>query len=331
MAVLVLFPVPAALAGSDESPDSPRDRVARMSAAEKRDLQQKQDRFYQLAPDEQDRLRRLHQSVSNDSQADRLRGVMERYTSWLKTLPSGQRADLLSLKKNDRVAEIKRLIEEQEKRRLRSLVAHELSDEDLAAIIKWLDDFVRRRESDILAKMPSMLKERFQRSDDPKERGMLLYMMAMRPGPRRDGQRGDMLRPDAEDIERLKSSLSPKAQQELQKAQRAGRLNELAQQWMRAAMYRKLVPRVDRDKLKQFYHELPSEERERLENLPPQAMISELTRRYHAHRQGLPFGGRGGVWRGRGYMGRPGERKPPRGGRPFVPQLDQPTPPQRED
>jgi len=85
-----------------------------MSATEKKELQQKQDRFHRLAREEQNRLRRLHQGMSEDPQADRLRSVMERYTSWLKTLPSGQRADLLGLPQNDRVAEIKRLIEEQE-------------------------------------------------------------------------------------------------------------------------------------------------------------------------------------------------------------------------
>jgi hypothetical protein len=158
--------------------------------------------------------------------------------------------------------------------------------------------------------------------------------MAMRP----DGQRGNMLRPSAEDIERLKSSLSPKARQELQKAQEAGRLSELALHWMRAAVYRKFVPRVDRDKLKQFYNELPSEERERLENLPPEAMISELTRRFHAHRfdpfkdlRKAPFGWQGGGRRSRGYPGRIGERKPVRGGRPFVPQPDQRRTPKREN
>jgi len=300
-----------------------------MSATEKKELQQKQDRFHRLAREEQNRLRRLHQGMSEDPQADRLRSVMERYTSWLKTLPSGQRADLLGLPQNDRVAEIKRLIEEQEKRRLRSLVTHELSDEDLAAIVTWMDDYVKRHEREILAKLP-MLKEPFKRTEDPKRRAGIL-MMALRPGFRRDDQRGDMLRPDAEDIERLTSSLSPKARQELQKAQQAGRLNELAQQWMRAAMYRRFVPRVDRDTLRKFYNELPSEERERLENLPPEAMISELTRRFHAQRMGRPFGWQGGGRRGHGYRGRPGERKPMPGGGPFAPQPDTRKTPQREN
>jgi len=299
-----------------------------MSAAEKKELQQKQDRFYRLAPEQQDRLRRLHQGVSNDAQADRLRGVMERYTSWLKTLDPGQRADLLTRPPKDRVDEIKRLIEEQEKRRLRTFMARELSDADLAAIAEWMDDYIRRHESDILANMPPMLKERFRESDDLRKRGMLLYMMAPPPGLRKGGPRGDMPRPDEADIERLASELSIKAQRELEKAKQARRLNELAQHWMWAAVFRKAAS----GKLRQFYNDLPPEERERLENLSGKEMLSELTRQFHAHRMGLPAGRQGRGWRGRGgYQGRPGERRPPLGGRPFAPQPDQRKTPQREN
>jgi len=319
-----------AVADSQDSRATVVDRLDKMPVADKKELQRKQERFYNLSYDDQENLRNLHRDINNDKNADHLRGVMERYTSWLKTLPSGQRADLLNLQPDERIKMIKGLMQKEHTSRLRGIVAHELADKDLVAILRWMDEFVRRHEQEILAKMP-MLKDKMAQVDDPRRRQLLIHL-AIRFG------RKDVLRPTNEDIERLKSQLSHKAQQELDRAQREGRLSELAQRWMRAAIYSKRTSQpVDREELRKFYNDLATRDpktREYLESLPPERMLAELTRMYNTHHfeqffgaDKPPFGRPGGVWRGRGQHGRSGERKPPYGGlQPRSPQNNNRTP-----
>jgi hypothetical protein len=327
---LVFLVAEPVLAGSEDSRTVVVERLDEMSAAEKKELLRMQERFYRLSPEERARLWDLHRDISNDRHAVRLRGVMERYTSWLKTLPSGQRADLLSLPPKERIETIKSLMQKQHTSRLRGIVTPELADEDLVAIVKWMDDYVKRHEQEILERMP-MLKERIEQVDDPKRRQLLIQVAL------RFSRRKDMLRPDKEDIERLRSQLSQKARQELDKAQQDGHLPELAQRWMRAAMYSKRISLpVDREELRRFYNEMASKDpktREYLESLPPERMLAELTRMYNAHRfeqffgSGRPpFGRPGSGWRGQGHRGRSGERKPPFGGLPGPPKDNRQVP-----
>lgn len=322
------------MAASEDSRTAVVNRLDVMSAAEKKELQRKQERFYRLSPEEQAHLWKLHRDISNDRRADHLRGVMERYTNWLRTLPSGQRADLLSLPPKERIETIKNLMQKQHTSGLRGIVAHELADEDLVAIVKWMDDFVRRHEREILDSMP-MLKEKMAQVDDPKRRELLIHVAL------RFSARKDVLRPGKEDIDRLRSQLSPKARQELDRAQQNGHLAELAQRWMRAAIYSKRISApVDRDELRKFYNEVASKDpktREYLESLRPERMLAELTRMYNTHRfeqffgaDKPPFIRPGSGRRGRGYRGRSGDRKPPFGGlspRPTSENRNVPEPP----
>jgi hypothetical protein len=304
-----------------ESTGQVRARLETMSAEAKSLLDSKQQQFYRLSEAEQEHLRRLHVDLNSSPEGQQLRGVMERYVNWLKTLPSGQRAELLSLAPEDRLREIKRLLQEQEAVRMRGFVARELSDADLKAISSWMEDFVRRQEAEILDKQP-LLKERLARERDSRKRWLLIYM-AVRMGPSRD-----LLRPTPEDLERLKGQLSKEAQQELDKARQEGKLVELAERWMRATMFsRRFVPQVSPEELQRFYEQdLEPREREYLESLPAERMQGELTRMYHAHRfrtmmetelpgfprPGGPWGGRGGPRSG--SPGKPGGFGPPGGG-----------------
>jgi hypothetical protein len=105
---------------------------------------------------------------------------------------------------------------------------------------------------------------------------MFLYFV-LRRGPIRD-----MLRPGMEDIHRLKAFLSARARSQLEEAQQAGHLEELAQRWMRAAMSsKKAAPSVEKEQLRDFYHKaIDAKQREYLESLPPERMRFELLRMY---------------------------------------------------
>ncbi len=213
---------------------------------------------------------------------------------------------MLSLPPADRVSEIKRLLQEQTAARMRSYVSRKLSDDDLRAIASWMEEIIKHREPDILERSP-MLKEHLAGIPDTKRRLQALVFMVQRMGPRRD-----WLQPTQEEIQRLKSQLSPEAQQDLEKAKAEGRLPELAEAWMRAAMFSRFAgPPVDKEQLRKFYkEELDPDQRAYLESLPPERMQSELVKQYYAHR-----------FRRDGFREWPGGRKPGPGFRGFPPRF----------
>jgi hypothetical protein len=287
---------PAALAVSPDAANGAAAKIpATMSPAEKKELQSKQERFYRLDPAAQDRLRRLHDDLSQAPDAARLQSVLTRYAGWLQTLPSGQRADLLSLPPAERIAEIRRVLQEQTASRMRSYVPRKLSDDDLRTIASWVEQMVQRREPELLERMPAF-KEHLDNISDAKRRIQALAFMVHRSGFRRD-----WLHPTAEEIDQLKTQLSAEARQDLDKAKAEGRLPELTDAWTRAAMFSRLTgPPADKEQLRKFFNEeLDPQQREFLESLPPERMQAELVRMYYAHR-----------FRRDGYRDWPGLRKP---------------------
>jgi hypothetical protein len=307
--VLLRVAAPVAYAESPRSPVDNRALIEAMSPAEKMELERKCDRFYGMGKAEQTKLRKLHQQLERHAHTDHLRNVMQRYAEWLKTLPSGQRSELLSLPPQERIAEIKRLMQERETWQMRHFFSREqLADEDLEAIGKWLDDFIAKHEEELLDKVP-MFRERISGLSDPAKRRLLLYF-GLRMNPRRD-----LFQPTNEEIGELELRLSEQARQQLSEAREDNRYGELAQAWLRAALYSKrLSPPVDREAMHKYFNEvLDARQREYFESLPPQRMEFELTRMYQAHQlreyfgDDLPsfFGRAGGGFRGRGGGPRP--------------------------
>ncbi|MCH5374855.1 MAG: hypothetical protein JJ992_12845, partial [Planctomycetes bacterium] len=243
-------------------------QLAEMSAAEKQELEDKRERFYALPEEEQQRLRQVHRDLCLAPDGEKLKHVMERYSKWLRSLPSGQRAELLSLPPESRLEQIKLLLQQQEQWRMRNYVMRELSADDLAVIVKWVEEVVTEHQDEILKRLPHM-QERWE-SIDPSRRAQALAFAALMGAK-------DLLRPSDEDLQRLKGKLSESSKQELAKAEREGRLGDLAERWMRAAMFsRRSGPQVPREELQRFYEELDARQREYLENLPAERMEQEL-------------------------------------------------------
>ena len=87
--------------------DVARQQIQEMSPGQRETAQRNQERFKQLPKQEQDRLRAMHDSISKTPDGEQLRQVMLRYHEWLKTLPAGERFDLLSLPPEKRIEQIK--------------------------------------------------------------------------------------------------------------------------------------------------------------------------------------------------------------------------------
>ncbi len=332
----MLILVVAGWTEGDPADSEARQRLSAMSAAEKQELDAKRARFYAMPENDQQRLRQVHRDLSEADDREQLQQIMQNYAKWLRSLQSGARAELVSLPPESRIERIKQLLPEQESWRMRKYAMSELTPDDRAVIVKWMEEFVSAHEEQILERMPHW-KQRWD-SFPPAQRLNMLIFAATAIRPVRE-----LLLPTEEQMNQLKKQLSGSARQELSRAEKEGRLPELAERWLRAALLsRHAPPQVSREELQQFYADLDQRRREYLENMSAERMEQELTRLYHFERyrrffdaERAPFSRSGESWRGRPRGGRSGTDRPdgdrppgpPSGDRPGMPRFGPPGDP----
>lgn len=267
------------------------EKIASLSAEQKRDLQNKWDRFQELDPAEQDHLRELHSQISEHEDSERLVGVLQRYHEWLKTLSASKRAELLQMPAADRLAEIKRIKQETADQNFRRSFGQEIRMEDVG---KWIDSLVKDREAEWISKLPEDRRQALEQIPD--ETARRRYLLMSNAG--RSGQLLMSLKPTEEELDRFVNSLPPNVKDRLNSEADLQQRTERVEDLVRAAMFmRRPPPEFAPEDLEKFFAELPQEDREMLERLPAERMQYELRRRYF---QSMGFD------RGRG--GRPGRR-----------------------
>ena len=264
---------------------------------QKEELLRKKERFDSLSDEEKRKLRELHDSITKSQDAPELEKVMTRFCDWLKTLSSGQRAELLDLPPDKRIARIKEIMSQQEAARFREYTGN-LPENDRDRIYKFLEEFIARHEDQIKDRMPRELRDRLRHLDEEGRKRMLIGALQNR---RNDS---DMPFPAREDFEKLLANLSPETQKQLEQARTPEEKQERTRELVRAAIWSRMFPPVSEEELRKFYTGLPVEARERLEPLDPEQMNRELRRMYYADK-----------FRERGPWGEGGPRGgPPRGG-----------------
>lgn len=302
--VLVLLAAPA-IAETPVTAD-----LSSLSAEAKQELLKKKERFEQLSPDEQTRLRKFHAELAGSPDGNRLQHVLTHYHDWLRTLKPLERDELLSLPAEERIERIRKLMAEQEKTRFRQM-ADNVPPEDLEAILKWLEDFAESHRERILENMPPDMRRRFEEIEEPaRRRGMLVFAMRMR-GP--GAPNLPPLQPTQEDFNKLVPRLSAQSQEMLKKTPQSG---ELVKEWIRAAVASKWNAQISNEKLSEFFRDLPATERQELEKLPADELRGRLIKLYFASQQRRD-GGRPWLPPGPGGDGRgPSPFVRPDGGRP---------------
>src|SRR5437667_3847889 len=141
-------------AGADDSYVQNAARLEKMTADQKDDLRRKKMRFDGLSSDEQQKLRDLHGSISNDSNSKELLETDKSYSRWLATLDSSERSTLLDIKDpQQRITRIKELMQQQEERRFRDYAGN-LPEEDRSAIYKWLGEWAIAHADEIREQLP---------------------------------------------------------------------------------------------------------------------------------------------------------------------------------
>ena len=316
--------------------------VQEMSLVEKEKLRKKWDHFKGLDQGAKEKNRLLYQQVVAHPQGERLHQVMVRYHEWLSGLRSSQRADLLSLPPDERIARIQNIIREQEQRKFAELLEKELPANDLTSISKWLEELwarvarkIEANEEEIMASLGSEHKTFLEQISDPQQRrrmiaiGMLLGRFDSTESPLTE------LLSMQEDFPRLREQLSSRGQELFDQAEGPTEQIVLVRQWIRAASMsrRKALPRVSDETLEAFRRgelatdsnpefKLKPEDQERLEHLSGERLKQQLKWYYYRYRGDLEPGGssRSGSRVGRGGGGRRGSSRPGGSGRPRPPE-----------
>ena len=299
--------LPADRAAADPQPKAKDDygqvvaRLEALSPEEKTKILQKKERFDALSATEQDRLRQLHRELTQRQDGDRLFGVLERYNDWLKTLTAAQQAELMGLPIEQRLGKIKELQRVQIQSHFYEL-SLQLEKEDIETIYAWMEDFVTRRQDEILAKIDPRFAAQIIATPSPQYRRYLLVRTVF--AFRRSANSQPPVSPTDADLTALAAQLSPTLKFELVTQKTDENRRSLVMTCARYAVYARYAPPPPSDEeLSRFYSSklLSPEDRERVEKLEPRQMKRELIQLYNRNRF-------------RGGKDRAGQREPQSGG-----------------
>jgi hypothetical protein len=312
-----------ATTSAEESPAELRRRIENMSPEEKEQLRQRQDRFKILAPAEQQRILKLHEALEHDPNGAQLRGLMQRYYEWLKTLPSYRRAELLALDPKERVERVKQIYEEQAR-----INARRLSPKDTEGLLQWMEDYAAKRESRFLGTVSEQTQEQLKKMDPPARSRAVMWWSWQRWLM---GGHGRLPQLDESDLAELRSRLSPETRERLEALSPAEQRKtivawiqeESRNRWGSRRTPGKPSP-IDEEELVSFFEdELSDPERDRLMTLPGDEMQRELRKMYLMRHRPEPPPRPG---EGPGHFRGP---PPPYGDRPYFrgPEKEPPEPP----
>jgi hypothetical protein len=269
----------AATAPTAEELAARRAKIAAMDSAQRQELLRRYERFSQLAPAEQKRLRDLQAEISADPQAARLHQVLERYHEWLKTITPSQRATLAELPPDKRVDEIERI--QRHQRTAQRL--EQLTSQDTREIRRWVYDLVKQHRAEVIAAMSEPDRRKFNKQDKTSADRWLIYRIFRES------------RVTPQDIERLAERLSDSARAELAADASPQAQRRLVGTWIFGLLYRSGSWRGDRrvnpligDELLEFLqNDVPPAEREQLLKRPREEMLRELRKMYfeRGHRE----------------------------------------------
>ena len=300
--------------GADE--EATKSRLESLSVTEREELRRKSEDFAKLDQSEQDRMRQLHVAINSSEDSAQLQSVMLNYHEWLKTLAANQRSELLKLPADERIDQIKQLMEEQRQQRFRDLVRTQLPAEDVRAIFGWLDQYSLNHQDELLELLPETSRQRIQQSRASPSMQRKMMMMAL-------GSRGDEVQlpaPTDEEFEKLNETLSGNAQKALAELPSRAEKMKLVREWVRAGVASRMTPQISRERLMEFYREYrerttDKKRVEELDSLPPEKFYEEVTKMYFRSRghwrhwrDGDHRGGPRGGWDGRDRDGRDRDR-----------------------
>lgn len=263
-----------------------RQEVAKMTPAEKEELNEKYEKFLALPAQQQEQLRLLHQQLEIDPTGDRLRRVMQRYYDWLKNLNTREQGGLLALTSDaDRLAMITKLKQEQETQAAKLSGGSHITRPDLQVISDWVKKYATAHEAELRKEPP-------QRSHGapfggPGEQGheRMAQNRAWWIWTR------DKTPPlSAEEIDDLATHLSPKPRAAITSQPTLHDKADLIHRWLQAIAWTRFTARqgmnVKPAVLAQFFETLPkAKQAELLKISDPDEQRHELRKLYFQYRR----------------------------------------------
>jgi hypothetical protein len=224
----------------------------------------------------------MHEKICCDPESQMLQEIMVRYNEWLRSLSSNQLAHVLTLSTEERIAEIKRIVAQQEKERFNELVKRALRPEDYEAMIRWFEDRV-------LSRLPPDLQAQVALHNDPRRRRYEMVRLYRQHTNNEPLFESDPL--TEQEIQLLTDQLSAKAREALGKAEDTESRNRIVRDWIGAGFFSSFRPHVsERELMKYLAEHVNEQQREYLEHLPRERMMSELRRLYGISRIQRTFG-----------------------------------------
>ncbi len=288
--------------GAVETLSQRRQRVQEMSAEQREDLFQNERQFRALAPDEQKRIRELHEQIENAPDRDKLRATMNRYCKWFETQPPYSRATLLNKKTvSERIEAVKHLL------KVKGPSSDiRLDDKNRRALAAWLEHYASEHGSRFLENMNPMAAAGIAKLSPDRQQLVVRETLLRRW---QGTSKGGRLPISDREMAALHAAISPELRARLDAKPPAERPRIVAD-WLRETASAEL----DQQLADFFENTISDEERDKLMSLPSDEMYDSLSKQYRAHvlkqskPSDLPHHADRPPWM-RGH--RPGNRRPP--------------------
>lgn len=271
------------------TPDERQARIDALPADEKEELLRKFERFERLPAAEQRRLWQLEADIERDSKAEQFHTVLRAYQQWLDQLAGFERAELMALPADRRLARIKQLRAEEERR---------LSPDDQAVFAQWVEEKLLERmrpaQREQFAAANAKLPENRRRQEVGKALRRLMQAGRSTASAGKSPDKKPKPRPrafwNAQARQELAGRLSPAGCQQLEAAGDEAAQRKQIQSWAREVFFTpaggrdlKLPsPEIGDARIQQFFEqEISSAERAHLLSLPADQMQRQLHRLYH--------------------------------------------------
>ncbi len=240
--------------------------VSMLDPTDRELVRQRQMQFDKLDEKQKQSLREIHKRLCG-ADSKELYQTLHTYSSWLATLPDGERATLLELPPAERIAQIK----------ARQQHVTNTPFDDIRVVVGWLQRYVEAHEPELLRQLPREAGERMENRPASRERARM-FLLFWELAKRADSIEFPASSPD--EIATLVGDLSDRAHQELSKAVDFSNPAAVPRQLLTVASQnlKRRVRGFDQARLTSFYEsdELTAEQRSRLDRLPPEEAKMQL-------------------------------------------------------
>ncbi len=270
-------------------------KVARMNGTELKRIRNRQQRIEQLPAAAQDRLWDIHQQWQAHPQRDELLVTLQSYYEWWKTLSSEERARVKSASGPKCLQVVNDILRERAESVFGIDGETQLPPDDVTRLFEWTREFLEQKSNQIVRLYRSRPGRNNSRRGDRRLQGQVGLMFIF---PRIPAEQAVPLF-ETQDIEMLRSQLSPQAVAIIDAQTKLSDRQKLVYRWAVSAVNAQWSQPVPERELVEFYElEMTPKQREMADAMSPERRRALITTLYRARRrqQSLPGVSPGRPW-----------------------------------